>query len=237
MTNLFRRALDEIILEWDLLNHPFYKAWSRGELTKDQIGIYARDYYKHVAKFPEYLTVLSDRLEDGPLKEMIVSHRDDELGKGKFAGKSHDELWLDFAAGMGVSRDEAVNAAIVGGNSKIEDLTSLFTEVCQKASVPAALATLYAYESQTPRVAQEKAFWLKTVYSADQETCRYFTLHAEYDIEHSEDWFAAIEQAVGDDKEKKNGVFAAASTTGQALWSVLDSFDCPAVHESVCQVC
>ncbi|PYJ98970.1 MAG: pyrroloquinoline quinone biosynthesis protein PqqC, partial [Verrucomicrobia bacterium] len=50
--------LDEIdndIAEKHLLKHPFYLAWTRGELSREALADYARQYYHHVTAFPTYL--------------------------------------------------------------------------------------------------------------------------------------------------------------------------------------
>ena len=49
------RALDELIRERSILQHAFYRAWQRGELTRSQLATYSRVYYPHVAAFPNYL--------------------------------------------------------------------------------------------------------------------------------------------------------------------------------------
>ena len=61
----FFEQLDARIGKYDLLGHPFYKAWSAGQLTRDDLREYAQDYYPHVEAFPSYLAALGRRLEDG----------------------------------------------------------------------------------------------------------------------------------------------------------------------------
>ena len=50
------------IEEFDLLGHPFYRTWSRGELSHADLREYATDYDPHVAAFPTYLSALHSRL-------------------------------------------------------------------------------------------------------------------------------------------------------------------------------
>ena len=87
----FVRELDERIAKYDLLNHPFYQAWSKGELTREDIREYATDYYHHVRAFPTYLAELAMRLEDGELR--AAQHIADQLRKGpkidRFAARVH----------------------------------------------------------------------------------------------------------------------------------------------------
>src|SRR6185369_6531601 len=71
-TQEFFQQLDARIAEFDLLCHPFYKAWSAGELSRDDLREYARDYYHHVNAFPTYLAELSMRLEESELRRAVM---------------------------------------------------------------------------------------------------------------------------------------------------------------------
>jgi len=44
--------IDNDIAAKNLLKHPFYLAWARGELSKEALTDYAKQYYHHVAAFP-----------------------------------------------------------------------------------------------------------------------------------------------------------------------------------------
>ena len=68
----FFAALDARIARYDLLQHPFYQAWSKGELTRDELREYASEYWHHVSAFPTYLSALHARLEDAPLRRTVL---------------------------------------------------------------------------------------------------------------------------------------------------------------------
>ena len=48
-------SLDALVEMYHLLKHPFYKAWTEGRLSKQQLGLYAEQYYQHVRAYPENL--------------------------------------------------------------------------------------------------------------------------------------------------------------------------------------
>jgi pyrroloquinoline-quinone synthase len=98
----FLTALEERIARYDLLCHPYYKAWTAGELTREDLREYASDYFHHVAAFPAYLSALHSRLEDGEQRRAVLRN----LCGEEIEGRPHSELWLDFAEGMGAGRDE-----------------------------------------------------------------------------------------------------------------------------------
>ncbi len=45
----FSQELQARIAKYDLLSHPFYKAWSAGELSRDDLREYACQYYHHAS--------------------------------------------------------------------------------------------------------------------------------------------------------------------------------------------
>src|ERR1700677_1964616 len=99
----FFLALDARLDRYDLLQHPYYQAWSAGELTKDDLREYAAEYWHHVSAFPAYLSGLHSRLPDGRLRRTVLENLADEEGllhAGK-DGRAHSDLWMDFAKGMG----------------------------------------------------------------------------------------------------------------------------------------
>src|SRR5207237_142156 len=69
----FSQELQARIAKYDLLSHPFYKAWSAGELSRDDLREYACQYYHHVAAFPAYLAQFAVRLEDGALRQAVMA--------------------------------------------------------------------------------------------------------------------------------------------------------------------
>ena len=50
--NAYLDRLDQQIAARHLLTHPFYLAWTRGELRKETLADYACQYYQHVACMP-----------------------------------------------------------------------------------------------------------------------------------------------------------------------------------------
>src|SRR5215469_6462278 len=172
-TQEFFETLDARIAKYDLLCHPFYKAWAAGELSREDLQAYGRAYFHHVEAFPSYLTEFASRLPPGNLRKAVLVNRDDELGGS--VGRSHAELWLDFVEGMaGGGRSFEVTPTV----PELSRLLAFFHSMANDGTPEAALAAFYAYESQVPRVAAEKARGLGDMYGADEKTCAYFTLHA-----------------------------------------------------------
>jgi pyrroloquinoline-quinone synthase len=216
----FLHELEARIAKYDLLCHPFYKAWSAGELTRDDLREYAQDYFPHVEAFPAYLAQLAVRLEDGELRKNILANMADEKGShdARPDATPHSDMWLDFAEGMGASRDQRGHKTVPA----MKKLISFFDRVSATGSVEQALAAFYAYESQVPRIAKEKARGLKELYGADAKTYSYFTLHETADLYHSQVWRDQLVARIEANQDTAQAALDSAETAAKALWSALD---------------
>jgi pyrroloquinoline-quinone synthase len=222
-TQFFER-LEATIARYDLLSHPFYKAWAAGELTRDDLREYARQYFHHVEAFPSYLAELALRLDEGELRRAVLANMCDEKGSADGAGKDavpHSELWLDFAEGMGARRDMLFHLPV----AEVAELLHHFHAVASEGSPEEALAALYVYESQVPRVAKEKERGLREMYGADDKTCGYFALHATADIYHSNVWRTQLEKRLAANPEAAQAALDAGEETARMLWQALDGIE------------
>jgi pyrroloquinoline-quinone synthase len=223
-TKEFFQQLDTRIAKYDLLCHPFYKAWAAGELTPDDLREYGQDYYHHVEAFPTYLAELGIRLEDGELRRAVLANMCDEKGAEDLFGEpatAHSELWLDFVEGMGASRNLHWHEPLAA----IKELTRFFHGVAEDGTPEEALAAFYAYESQVPRVAKEKARGLQEMYGADEKTCGYFTLHTTADVYHAQVWRQQLGKRLEANPQTAEKVLAAGERAAKALWQALDGIE------------
>ena len=217
-TQEFFEQLDARIAQYDLLCHPFYKAWAAGELTREDLRQYGREYYSHVEAFPSYLTEFASRTSDAPLRRAVLANRNEEMGAG--GSRPHQELWMDFVEGMGGERTNA-NA----GLPEMKELVKWFVLVAREGASEEALAAFYAYESQVPRVAAEKARGLREMYGADEKTCGYFTLHTTADVYHSRVWRGQLARTVEGNPQAANKALNAGENAAKALWNALDGIE------------
>jgi pyrroloquinoline-quinone synthase len=218
----FWNELERRTAKYDLLCHPFYKAWAAGELTRQDLREYARDYYHHVAAFPEYLGGLAARLPDGALRTAVLENRDDELGMNTAGGRPHHAIWLEFARAMGA---EPADVASSRPLSEVRELIESFENVARTGRPAEVLGAFYAYESQVPRVAAEKASGLRDRYGADEAACEYFTLHATADVYHSRVWREQLDRLISDEPDQAAPALDAAENAARALWRALDGIE------------
>lgn len=221
----FFEHLQASIAKYDLLQHPFYRAWAAGELTRNDLREYAQNYFHHVEAFPCYLAAFALRLDEGELRRAVLANMCDEKGvEERRSGKDgvpHSELWLDFAEGMGSRRDVSWLMPV----AEIRDLIRYFHRVAGEGTPEEALASFYAYESQVPRIAQEKKRGLREWYKADEKTCGYFTLHATADVYHSSVWREQLRDRIEANPDAAYAALDAAEQTAKMLWKALDGIE------------
>jgi pyrroloquinoline-quinone synthase len=218
----FWTRIYSLLHKYDLLRHPFYEAWAKGELTLYDLREYASEYYHHVAFSPVYLSEFGERLPDGELRKAVIDNLRDELGMSSDGGRAYNLLWLDFAVGTGALPNDVFNRKpIIEVNALIET----FLMLARNAEPPEALAAFYVYESQLPRVAKEIAKALRMMYGLDEGACKYFTLHATADAGHATVWCRQLQESLHGDAKAANQAIAAAERTAKALWRALDGIN------------
>jgi pyrroloquinoline-quinone synthase len=221
-TTAFWTRFEERTAPYNLLAHPFYQAWSRGDLTRDDLREYAAEYWHHVSAFPTYLSALHSRLPDTELRREVLRNLSEEEGTDSPTARPHSDLWMDFAEGMGATRSAVQSHAV---QPEMAALLATFRSAMQEPTPAAALAALYAYESKVPAIAVTKAEGLATHYDADAATARYFTLHQTADVAHASVWRELIDKQLALDPSAAEAALASAERSARALWTALDGVE------------
>ena len=211
----FQNALSAVVMEYSMLKHPFYVAWTEGKLSKEILADYAKQYYAHVRAFPTYVSAVHSRCDDVTLRQELLENLiEEERGT-----ENHPELWLRFAEGVGASRDEVKAAELLP--STVESVGRLKT-LTQSDDFRQGLAALYAYESQIPEVARTKREGLKSFYGIDSERAvSFFRVHEDIDVLHQQ----TAKQILIDKcqtADEQDAAIASARDSAAALWSFLD---------------
>jgi len=205
--------IDKDIAEKHLLKHPFYLAWTRGELSKEALTDYARQYYHHVAAFPTYLSAVHTKCDDQPTRKQILSNLIDE----EAGSPNHPELWKQFAEGLGV---KDIDLTKTEKQPETKNLIGTFRSVCVERSTAEGLAALYTYESQIPAICESKIDGLKKHYGfTDPKHYEYFSVHIEADREHAATERELLQRWI--DPAAAEKMLGAVDRVLDSLWSLL----------------
>jgi pyrroloquinoline-quinone synthase len=171
--NLIER-IDEARARWNVLDHPFYLRWERGDLTRDDLAYYAGEYRHAVVALAGAAAVGGDS-----------EHAAEE--------KAHIDLWDDFAAALAAPLDREPSTE-----------TRECAEAWRPEDSLAARAVLYAVESGQPDISRTKLTGLVDHYgfAAGSKATEYFDLHSDRDHEHAEASAEVLRQAAPEDADR-----------------------------------
>jgi pyrroloquinoline-quinone synthase len=211
--------IDALISGRHLLTHSFYEKWVTGTLPIEAVRTYAGQYYAFESTFPRFLSAIHSRCERPDVRQTIL----DNLWDEEHGDENHAELWLRFAEGLGMNRDDVYGAT---QNAATRSLVETYGRTAAEAPVAAGIAAIHAYERQVPAVATAKIAGLESHYGIhDQRTLEFWEVHRSLDEHH-----AAGERAVLADtpEEDREAVLEATHEALNAWWQFLDGVDVPA---------
>jgi pyrroloquinoline-quinone synthase len=211
----FESNLLEAIMEYSMLKHPFYVAWTEGRLSQSVLGEYAKQYYAHVRAFPTYVSAVHSRCDDLQIRQELLENLiEEERGED-----NHPELWMRFAEGLGVAREDVSNAKLLPST---EESVARLKSLTASEDYRDGLAALYAYESQIPDVARTKREGLRTFYGIeDERAVSFFRVHEGIDVLHQQIEKKALSEKCMNDDEQRRAI-EVAKESAKALWSFLD---------------
>lgn len=208
--------VDALIAERHLLKHPFYTKWRNGELSREALQEYARQYYAFESTFPRLLSALHTRSERADVRQSLL----DNLWDEEHGEVNHAEMWLRFGEGIGAARTSVRSAT---HNEGTRGLLDTYWSAVSDGPIAAGIAALYAYEGQVPEVATEKIRGLVEQYGVDDaRTLAFFTVHSTLDVEHSGAERSMISDLAPSPADEE-AVLAATRAALDAWWGFLDA--------------
>lgn len=216
--------INKRIKKKSILKHPFYVDWKMGRLSKSMLKEYAKQYYKHVASFPQYLSAVHSKIDNPEDRKLVLQNlMDEENGYN-----NHPKLWIDFGEALGLTKDEIRNEIAI---KTTDSFVNNFKSITNQGSVAEGIASLYAYEFQIPKVSDEKIKGLVKFYGVNsEEGLQYFEVHKKADVEHSAaERKLIMKYAEGESAQKK--VLDAVDKTLDAYWNMLTGI------QEMCRAC
>jgi pyrroloquinoline-quinone synthase len=171
-------TLDAIVAARSLLQHPFYLRWSKGELTLDELRIYAKEYYHLVRAVPTIVASVCVRAR------VIHPAMVPAIERNVREEREHIVLWERFARSLGIAVEELRQH--VPSASVREAVEAL--EAAADRTFEDGVAVMYSMEVELPKIARTKKEGLLRFYglsSADAHA--YFDEHLREE-EHLQVW-------------------------------------------------
>jgi pyrroloquinoline-quinone synthase len=177
-----------------LLDHPFYQAWTEGEVPREQLAAYHRSYAEFIRQIPAYWQKVVDAFQ-----------QDTRRGSGIVQDETeHIDLWELWGKELNPP-------------SVVPDMREV-TDAFESMTPSMLLGALQAFEIQQPEVARTKKEGLLRHYGCREEDLLYFDAH-EQEEKHIAygSWLA---DNFADRKEFNEGLTRGASL----VYSSLDKF-------------
>jgi len=188
--------LDAVRERWNLLEHPFYKRWSCGELNREELAHYAGEYRHAVVALAETAA-----------RSGGAEHAREEA--------EHVFLWDEFAAAFDADTTREPSP-------ETRECVVAWTAPGDRRE---ALAVMYAIEAGQPAVSQAKLDGLAEHYGVgvDEPGAAYFALHATLDHEHAAESRRELEEQA--DAIDGDRLVELAERALQGNWILLDGVD------------
>jgi pyrroloquinoline-quinone synthase len=187
--------IDEARARWNVLDHPFYLRWERGELTREQLAFYAGEYRHAVVALADAAATAGDS-----------EHAAEEA--------THVALWDGFAAALdaSVDRDATVETRACANAWRAKDPL-------------AARAVLYAVESAQPQISRTKLTGLVEYYgfTPGSNGTAYFEVHTERDLEHAAASAEVLRASAPEDADRLVGFATTALEANWSLLDGVDA--------------
>lgn len=215
MTETLSHRLERKVHERGLLQHPFYRAWTAGTLSVDQLRAYAAQYYHFEEAFPTFLSGVHSRCPSLEVRQVLL----DNLWDEEHGPDNHPELWLRFCRALGLSDREVTRSQ---PRPETRALVEGYRAVTQTGSYLAGLAAIFAYEVQAPAIAEQKIAGLSAFYGIDDpRAVAFFSVHREADVAHASAARSVLD-ARAREPEQRDAAIEAACGARDALWRFLD---------------
>jgi pyrroloquinoline-quinone synthase len=209
MKNLLIERIDYEIEKHSLLKHVFYQMWSEGKLTINHLQGYSKEYFQLVKVVPKFVENIFNAIADPSLKRAVGQNLKEE--------SEHIEPWIMFSTAMGVQRNDLTSYK---GENETSMAVSTLSQLTER-SLEEAVAAMYAYEKELPKISRSKIDGLKKFYGVQSnEATKYLEIHEEVDLRHSEVWKNILKTIP---EEKQERALNAAIISLEAQNKLLDS--------------
>jgi pyrroloquinoline-quinone synthase len=188
--------LDAVRARRNILEHPFYTRWERGELTREELAVYAAEYHHAVVALADAAAAAAPVAGDEHAREE----------------REHITLWDAFAGELEADLDRPPTP-------ETQRCASAWTAAGDPLE---ALAILYAIEAGQPEVSETKLRGLVDHYGFEEggSGTAYFRLHATRDHEHAAESRTLLERHAEPADEDR--LVAAAGSALDGNWALLD---------------
>ena len=164
--------------------HPIRQLLLSGRLSRDQIQWWARNQFHEFRNIHRFFGIRYHKCPVPELRRMLLENMVEEEGEDLFGGKypSHRDLWVQFAEGIGIGRDDILNYEPLPG---IRAALEMYVSLVQQSHWAVAIGTGLVFEGGGPKRMKEEREALEKYYTWIPTSCLdFFRAHEYHDDGH-----------------------------------------------------
>jgi len=164
--------------------HPIRQLLLSGRLTKEQLQWWAKNQFHEFRNIHRFFGVRYQKCPIPELRRMLLENMVEEEGEDLFGGKypSHRDLWVKFAEGLGIERNEILNYEPLPG---IRAALEMYVSLVQQNHWAVAIGTGLVFEGGGPKRMKEEREAMEKYYPwIPSDAFDFFRAHEYHDEGH-----------------------------------------------------
>jgi pyrroloquinoline-quinone synthase len=180
-----RDLLDRIQARRTFGGHPLWLALADGELDREQLKLFAVQFFLQVREFPRAVSAMHANcpFPDERIK-LAESVYEEETGRISGCNLPHPELFIRFGEAVGLQRSAMTEGRPLPATRALIDWFELSTK--QRSFIEGAAAINLAAEGQVPGAFGPMARRLQENYGLSRDAVAFWDIHEMADAEHSD---------------------------------------------------
>ncbi|HLC75909.1 MAG TPA: iron-containing redox enzyme family protein [Candidatus Peribacterales bacterium] len=208
--SILSTSIEQLVSAKSLLQHPFYQAWNRGELTLSDLQGYAKEYYYAAKNVPVVMETIRRNMPS-----TLTELQRETFERNAAEEVEHIELWERFSSSLGITQNE------LDSYEPTDTVKNAVAGIVEQAELgfEEGVAAMYAFECELPQISESKIAGLQKFYNLNSSDARaYFDEHMAEE-KHLCFWRALLDHFA---EEKCEDCLLAAQTTVSAQNRILD---------------
>ena len=202
--------------------HPLWLKIAAGKVDQSGLRIFAAQFFLQVREFPRALSALHSRCYNMAERLKLAESLYEEE-TGLISGSApHPELFMRFGVGLGMSREDLIDAKPLPATSALIDWFELSTK--DRSFVEGIGAINVAAEGQVPGNFGSFARALEKHYGLSREQVSFFDVHEIADKDHSDVGDNILSQTPLSDSDRAR-VRAAVERSLDMWWQFFDGIE------------
>jgi len=203
--------------------HPLWKRIAEGDLSIEQMRLFAVQFFLQVREFPRAVSAMHSRCPfDDMRHELAESVYEEESGRISGCNLPHPELFIKFGEALGLDRSEMTEGKPLPETAALIDWFELASQ--NRSFIEAAAAINLAAEGQVPGAFGPMARALEKHYRLATEDVAFWDIHEIADADHSDVGDHIVVQHANTD-ELRQQVRDALDRSLEAWWLFFDGIE------------